>query len=1174
MKEENWKDLYDHHCHLRGYQFTNSWFIYNIPIWQQTLQHIKDLPNLNFLEIGSWEGQSTCWLLDNVLTHPTSKITCIDTFAGGIEHRDLEELSLIELRFDSNIKKANSADKVKKIVGYSQYCLRELPLNNYDFIYIDGSHIASDVLEDIILSWRLLKEEGIIIFDDYQWQAYQDQPLKHPAPAIDSFLSIFQDKINVLYKDYQVIIQKKYLQLDNYTNNEQDKIKLIDREVPSNDKNFDDLPSYYKHLRPEIFNFVPLDALNILDIGCGAGVLGKALKTNNNKRFVVGIELNQEAIYFAKQNLDQIYQFDIEKFALPFPSGFFDCIIFADVLEHLVDPWQTLQKYLKLLKHQGTIIISIPNIRNIKILHQLIELKSWKYEDEGILDKTHLRFFTKNDFLEILDQVNIKIQSLFYLREQRFNQFYNPETHILSIGKLSITNTSQSDFEEITANQIVFQGIYNKKEFNENNHDFVTNLSLSVIVPWWDHTEFLELWENNLKYLSDCEIIFIDNGSQEESKKTLAKFCQIHNIKLIRNEENRGFAVANNQGLAVAMGDYILHLNNDISIKGELNIKHLCNLAQDGIAGPIRYVINELNINYVEGWALCAKKSLLDNLGGWNEIYGPGYWDDIDLCYRAQLAGYQIIAIPELHEWIEHITNATGLDGRIDHDALHITNRKKFLDQYFTIHPKILIDGVFFQMHQTGIARVWRSLLEVWVNNGFAKHIVFLDRGGNTAPQVDGIRYRNIRPYKYNNTDEDRAILQQICDEEEADVFISTYYTTPITTPSVFMAYDMIPEILGVNLNDPMWQEKHYAISHASSYIAISVNTAQDLVKLFSNISLEQITIAYCGIDAKFQPATSLEIEQFKNKYGIKKPYFLFTGATWQHKNAPLFFQAFYQLPTKEAFEIVYTGSPVLNPELRHYTAGIPVHSLYLSDEELRLAYAGAIALVFPSKYEGFGMPIAEAMACGCPVITCHNSSIPEVAGEAAIYVSDYLVQELSDALCQVQKHSVRTSLINNGLEQVKQFSWQKMADKVSQTLIEATFVKLNLREINLIIFPDWSQDEDSLLVQLAELIEAITTCQSRDKITLLIDNSNVNEETIDLILSSIFMNLLMEKELNVPEQINVSLLGDFSDAQWRILIPRLRARVILEGDDHQKISQILVDQIPSIKIDEVFSYN
>ena len=109
--------------------------------------------------------------------------------------------------------------------------------------------------------------------------------------------------------------------------------------------------------------------------------------------------------------------------------------------------------------------------------------------------------------------------------------------------------------------------------------------------------------------------------------------------------------------------------------------------------------------------------------------------------------------------------------------------------------PTILVDGVFFQLYNTGIARVWRSVLAEWAKTDFANHILLLDRA-NTA-KIPGIRYRALPAYDYKNVAADKQMLQRICNEENADLFISTYYTTPVSTPSVFMAYDMIPEVLG-----------------------------------------------------------------------------------------------------------------------------------------------------------------------------------------------------------------------------------------------------------------------------------------------------------------------------------------------------------------------------------------
>ena len=355
---------------------------------------------------------------------------------------------------------------------------------------------------------------------------------------------------------------------------------------------------------------------------------------------------------------------------------------------------------------------------------------------------------------------------------------------------------------------------------------------------------------------------------------------------------------------------------------------------------------------------------------------------------------------------------------------------------------KIVIDGIFFQSQQrSGIARVWQSLMAEWVKDGFAQHIVMLDRAG-TIPKIAGIEYRSIPVYDYNKTDADRQMLQQMCDRENADLFVSTYYTTPLTARSAFVAYDMIPEVTGADLNNPMWREKHRAIRQAASYIAISQSTARDLVKFFPEISPPSITVARCGIQKHFYPSSLPEIASFKTAHRIEKPYFLIVGERLGfngYKNTIAFFQALSRLSSKSGFDVVCTsGQPALEPILQQYTAGFNVHLLYLGDDELRAAYSGAIALVFPSKYEGFGLPILEAMACGCPVITSPNSSIPEVAGEAAFYVSENDVNALGNALFDVQKPDIRNSLIAAGLGQSRKFSWSSMAKNVSLALMQA----------------------------------------------------------------------------------------------------------------------------------------
>lgn len=353
-----------------------------------------------------------------------------------------------------------------------------------------------------------------------------------------------------------------------------------------------------------------------------------------------------------------------------------------------------------------------------------------------------------------------------------------------------------------------------------------------------------------------------------------------------------------------------------------------------------------------------------------------------------------------------------------------------------TSSPKtIVVDAVFFQLYQTGIARVWRSLLQEWALTEFSKRLVVLDRAG-TAPRFEGIKYIPVPRYDYSDTNSDRAMLQRVCDAENAAVFISSYYTTPVTTPSIFMAHDMIPELLGADVvNTPMWREKHFGVRHAKHFIAVSNNTAKDLRRFFPNITSDQLTVAHNGVN--FKPQGMDAVAAFRAARAIYRPYFLLVGGRDGYKNTALFFKAFAALgAARSRYAIVCTG-PVLELEPQHagMIGGAMVHMLNLSDAELQCAYSGAQALIYPSLYEGFGMPILEAMACGCPVVTTRKGSIPEVAGDAALYVDGADVGEMTRALKHVQKAPVRKRFVELGLKRAAGFSWRRMANQVQAVL-------------------------------------------------------------------------------------------------------------------------------------------
>ena len=189
-------------------KFTNNWFDGSIPLFNHFLNKFKNKNGLKFLEIGSYEGNSTCHLLKNYLTGEGSEITCIDSWKGGFEHSDID-FDQIFSNFNHNVEEFSN--KVKILIGSSYDKLLELQKekSKFDFIYIDGGHTAKNVLQDSILSFELLKSEGIMAFDDYTW-GFNQLPLKKiPKNSIDSFLIAYEDEIQILNKSHQLWIMKK-----------------------------------------------------------------------------------------------------------------------------------------------------------------------------------------------------------------------------------------------------------------------------------------------------------------------------------------------------------------------------------------------------------------------------------------------------------------------------------------------------------------------------------------------------------------------------------------------------------------------------------------------------------------------------------------------------------------------------------------------------------------------------------------------------------------------------------------------------------------------------------------------------------------------------------------------------------------------------------------------------
>ena len=194
---------------MSEYQYTKDWFSWSPRVWEQLVLHLP--ARKEFLEIGSFEGRSAVWTVENMM-EDGGEIICVDTWEGGSEHVN-GELNGAEERFHQNISILRSKFPNRAVVSFKSTSVNSLASlisykKQFDFIYIDGSHVAKDVLTDACMAWPLLKKDGIMAFDDYLWRVPGMSTIQRPKIAIDAFVNIFENEIAMAHNGYQLIVRK------------------------------------------------------------------------------------------------------------------------------------------------------------------------------------------------------------------------------------------------------------------------------------------------------------------------------------------------------------------------------------------------------------------------------------------------------------------------------------------------------------------------------------------------------------------------------------------------------------------------------------------------------------------------------------------------------------------------------------------------------------------------------------------------------------------------------------------------------------------------------------------------------------------------------------------------------------------------------------------------------
>lgn len=224
--------------------------------------------------------------------------------------------------------------------------------------------------------------------------------------------------------------------------------------------------------------------------------------------------------------------------------------------------------------------------------------------------------------------------------------------------------------------------------------------------------------------------------------------------------------------------------------------------------------------------------------------------------------------------------------------------------------------------------------------------------------------------------------------------------------------------------------------------ITCSEASKRDIVETMG-VNPEKITVIYWGVkhDIFFPQKDKLSVrDKLQSKFKLSNPYFLSVSCNAERKRTDVLVRSYIALSSKQPLShdlVLVWGNPPISllEEVKNSRVANRIHFLKnISDEDLALLYNGANAMFFPSSYEGFGLPILEAMACGTPVVTCRNSSLDEIAGDAAIYLEEPISNSLCNVMRQFDQHELDlNSMIERGLKRAALFNWEKTAKDTIQ---------------------------------------------------------------------------------------------------------------------------------------------
>lgn len=604
-----------------------------------------------------------------------------NSFFGQTDYREMSALySKSKIIFNRSIKNDINMRVFEALASGSLLITNELDENGLSSLFQDELHLVT----------YQCKEELIQRIDFYLDHENERERIARNGCTEVLKSHTYKDRMQTILD----IVNSRQLQRDSENPSIEQQTHSTVETSTSKQKN----RAYFEFPRPEVQALVPENARRILDIGCGTGRLGEGLKQKRHCH-VTGVELDAVSATRAAERIDLVIQKDLEAADFDFQDHQFDCVICADILEHLREPGVLLEKIRRWLEPDGSLILSIPNVRHHSVITSLLA-GNWTYESAGLLDNDHVRFFTRREIEKLLFRSGFDVN--------QFQAVWGP-------GDQALINNQNSK-------QVNISGLQISAKTEAEANEFYTYQYLLSARPRDQHqeqalTSIIIVTHNQLSYTHQCiesiqlytdepyELIFVDNGSTDGTPDYLKNISE---AQVILNDENLGFPAAVNQGIDRANGSNIVLLNNDTIVTTGWLHHLLAALSTDktiglvgacsnNVSGPQQVTAGYAQLNELDGFAwdrgqalagritdlerlvgfcMLIRREVIDDLGKLDEQFGIGMFEDDDYCQRARSAGYRTVVAEAA--FVHHFGSVTFKATGINFSQLLTDNQQKY----------------------------------------------------------------------------------------------------------------------------------------------------------------------------------------------------------------------------------------------------------------------------------------------------------------------------------------------------------------------------------------------------------------------------------------------------------------------------------------------------------------